>query len=217
MGDPLRKKALFTQFAAVGKAVGHPARLELVDLLAQGPRSVDQLANEAGLAMSTCSAHLRTMHEAGLVENHRDGKRVIYSLAGDEVARLWDQLRVVSGHRPQTAHAARAYLGPEDTDSIGTEELFSRVERGSAVPLDVRPHAEFSAGHLPGAIHIPLSALAERLAEVPEEAEVVAYCRGRYCVLAHEATRLLTAHGYRAVRSAEGIVEWRAAGIALAT
>ena len=218
MGERSRKQRLLAEFAAVGKALGHPARLELVDLLSQGPRSVEHLAAEAGLGLSTCSTHLQTLREAGLLEARREGRRIYYSLTGDDVAALWDRLRAVAAaHRPQTAHAAAAYLGPEDTGAVATDELRDRLQRGDAVVLDVRPEVEYAAGHLPGAVSIPLEDLAVRLAELPEDREVIAYCRGRWCVLAHDAVRLLTASGRAARRASDGVLEWRLAGVPLVT
>lgn len=218
MGDRSGKESLFAEFAAVGKVLGNPKRLELLDLLAQGPRSVEDLAATASLGMSTCSAHLQTLREAGLVEARRAGKWVFYSLTGDDVAGLWEQLRrVAQTHRPHTEVARRAYLGPEDTDAVGTDELLRRVQAGDAVILDVRPGPEYAGGHLPGAIHIPLEELAERLAELPANREIVAYCRGQYCVLAHDAVRLLSARGLRARRATDGVLEWRLAGVRFET
>lgn len=214
MGERVAKDALFAEFAAVGKALGSPKRLELIDLLTQGPRSVDDLASAAGLGVSTCSAHLQTLREAGLVETRRDGRRIYYSLTGVDVAGLWDHLRrVAQQHRPRTELARRTYLGPEDTDPVDTAELLRRLERGDAVVLDVRPEPEYAGGHLPGALHIPLEQLSQRVAELPRDREIVAYCRGRYCVLAHDAVRLLNANGLTARRAAEGVLEWRVAGI----
>ena len=214
MGDRSSKESLFAQFAAVGKVLGNPKRLELLDLLAQGPRSVEDLAAAAALGMSTCSAHLQTLRGAGLVEPRREGKRIYYSLAGDDVARLWDQLRTVAqAHRPHTEVARRAYLGPEDTHAVDTDALLRRRDSGDAVILDVRPGPEYAAGHLPGAIHIALEELADRLAELPRDREIIAYCRGRYCVLAHDAVRLLNAKGLHALRATDGVLEWRLAGI----
>ena len=218
MGDRAGKDALFAEFAAVGKALGSPKRLELLDLLAQGPRSVEELAATGDLGMSSCSAHLQTLREAGLVESRREGKRIYYSLAGEDVAGLWEHLRrVAQAHRPHTELARRAYLGPEDTEAIGTDELRRRLDSGDAVVLDVRPAAEYAGGHLPGAVHIPLEELADRLAELPRDREIVAYCRGQYCVLAHDAVRLLDARGLRARRAEHGIVEWRLAGLPVET
>jgi rhodanese-related sulfurtransferase/DNA-binding HxlR family transcriptional regulator len=214
VADRVAKDALYAEFAAVGKVLGNPSRLELLDLLAQGARSVDDLASAAGLGTSTCSAHLQTMREAGLVGARREGKRVFYSLAGDDVARLWDHLRrVAQQHRPHTEAARRAYLGPADTAAVDTDELLRRLGAGEVVVLDVRPHPEYAGGHLPGAVHIPLDELADRLEELPGDREVVAYCRGRYCVLAHDAVRLLDAHGVPARRAADGVLEWRLAGV----
>jgi DNA-binding transcriptional ArsR family regulator len=214
MADPASKQALYAEFAAVGKVLGNPKRLELLDLLAQGPRSVEDLASAAGLGMSTCSAHLQSLREAGLVDPRREGKRIFYSLAGDDVAGLWDHLRRVAQlHRPHTELARRAYLGPEDTTAVGTDELLRRLDTGDVVVLDVRPAPEYVGGHLPGALHIPLAELADRLAELPRDKEIVAYCRGQYCVLAHDAVRLLGRHDVTARRAAEGVLEWRVAGV----
>ncbi|WP_203336787.1 ArsR/SmtB family transcription factor [Nocardioides limicola] len=218
MGERAAKEALYAEFAAVGKVLGHPKRLEILDLLAQGPRSVEELAAATDLGMSTCSAHLQTLREAGLVETRRQGKRVIYSLAGADVAGLWAHLRrVAQAHRPHTEVARRAYLGPEDTEALDTAELLRRLSRGDVVVLDVRPPPEYAGGHLPGAVHIPLEELADRLSELPRDREIVAYCRGQYCVLAHDAVRLLTAKGHRARRAADGVLEWRAAGLPIET
>ena len=218
MGDHSSKDALFTEFAAVGKVLGNPKRLELLDLLTQGPRSVEDLAATASLGMSTCSAHLQTLRVAGLVEPRREGKRIYYSLAGDDVVALWESVRrVAQSHRPHTELARRAYLGPEDTDAIDSEELLRRLEAGDAVILDVRPEPEYAGGHLPGALHIPLDELTHRLGELPRDREIVAYCRGRYCVLAHEAVRLLNANGLHARRATDGVQEWRLAGLPVET
>lgn len=213
MGDRASKDALYAEFAAVGKTLGNPKRLELLDLLAQGPRSVEELAASADLGMSTCSAHLQSLREAGLATARREGKRIYYSLAGDEVAGLWDQLRrVAQQHRPHTELARRAYLGPDDAEAVDTEELLRRLAAGDVVVLDVRPEPEYAAGHLPGAVHIPLDELADRLSELPPGRDVVAYCRGQYCVLAHDAVRELTAHGVSARRAVDGALEWRLSG-----
>ena len=218
MGDLARKDALFAEFAAVGKVLGNAKRLELLDLLSQGSRSVESLADAADLGMSTCSAHLQTLREAGLVESRRDGRRIFYSLADTDVAGLWDHLRrVAQAHRPHTELARRAYLGPEDTAAVDTDELLRRLAEGDVVVLDVRPEPEFAAGHLPGAVHIPLEELADRLDELPRTHEVVAYCRGHYCVLAHDAVRLLDAEGFRASRAADGALEWLLAGVPVET
>lgn len=215
MGDRAAKAALFAEFAATGKALSNPSRLVLLDLLAQGPRSVEELAAAADLAVGTCSAHLKTLRAAGMVSTRRDGKHVFYSLTGDDVAALFAQLRTVAqGHRPHTELARRAYLGPDDTTPVSTQELLNRLGDGHTVILDVRPGTEYHAGHLPGAVNIPLDELANRLAELPPGADIVAYCRGRYCVLAHEAARLLANHGMPARRAEDGVLEWRITGTA---
>lgn len=218
MGDRAAKDALFGEFAAVGKALGSPKRLELLDILAQGSRSVENLAGAADLGLTSCSAHLQALRSAGLVDTRRVGKRIYYSLSGDDVAGLWDTLRsVAQRHRPHTEIARRGYLGPDDTDVIGTQDLVRHLQDPEVIILDVRPEPEYSAAHLPGAVHIPLDELGGRLSELPSDREVVAYCRGAYCVLAHDAVRLLTASGRRARRAAEGVLEWRLAGLPVET
>jgi rhodanese-related sulfurtransferase/DNA-binding transcriptional ArsR family regulator len=214
MGDRAAKDALFAEFAAVGKALGNPNRLELIDLLAQGPRSVEDLARAAGLGLSTCSAHLQRLLAAGLVTTRRDGTRIWYSLSGDDVAALFAELRSVAQlHRPHTELARRSYLGPDDLEQVAVTDLLGLAATGEVVLLDVRPASEYAAGHLPGAVSIPLDELAGRLAELPADREVIAYCRGAYCALAHDAVRLLTAHGRQARRATDGILEWRGSGV----
>jgi rhodanese-related sulfurtransferase/DNA-binding MarR family transcriptional regulator len=213
MGDVALKAELFEQLARVGKALGSGKRLELLDLLSQGPRSVADLAATAGLGLTTASMHLKALREAGLVATTREGTTIRYRLAGDDVAALFAQLRrVAAAHLADVGVARDRYLGTEDgedTEVVGRDELLHRVESGEVIVLDVRPTPEFAAGHIPGALSIPLDELPDRLAELPADVDVVAYCRGAYCVLAHDAVRLLTAHGRRAVRLAEGMLEWR--------
>ena len=218
MGDRQAKDALLEQFAAVGKALASPKRLELLDLLAQGERSVDALAKAAGLGVTTCSAHLQTLRHAGLVRTRRAGTTVFYSLAGDDVASLLAQVRsVAAAHRAETERARLAYLGDDDAlEQVSRDELLARVDAGGVVVLDVRPAEEYRAGHIPGAVSIPLERLGARLAELPPDVEVVAYCRGAYCVLAHDAIRLLRAQGRVARRLADGMLEWRLAGLPVA-
>lgn len=214
MGDRAAKTALLAEFAAVGKALANPGRLELLDLLAQGPRSVDELAGASEMRVSTCSAHLQSLRESGLVGSVRDGKRVINFLADEDVARLLVSLHSVAlRHRPGTDRARQAYLGPEDAEPVTRAELLGRARTGDLVLLDVRPRTEYAASHLPGAISIPVEQLADRLDELPMGTEIVAYCRGAYCVMAHEAVRILNSHGYRARRAEEGALEWRADGV----
>lgn len=218
MGDAVRKAELFEQLARVGKAMANGKRLELLDLLAQGPRGVADLAATAGLGLTSASAHLQTLKRAGLVATTRDGTTIRYRLAAPDVAALYLQLRTVaSAHLPDVEAARRGYLGAEDTEQIDRAELLRRARSGTAVVLDVRPTSEFTAGHIPGAISIPVEELPDRLAELPADLEVVAYCRGAYCVFAHDAVRLLTAHGHRAVRLEEGMLEWLLAGEPITT
>lgn len=212
MGDPIVKAELFDSLARVGKALGSGKRLELLDLLAQGERSVEALARAARLGVTTCSAHLQTLRQAGLVATRRDGTRVHYRLAGSDVAALYALLRDVAGARSAQAAAARdAYLGADDTDAVDRDELQRRLAVGDVIAVDVRPAEEYTAGHIPGAVSIPLEQLADRLADLPADVEVVAYCRGAYCVLAHDAVRLLRIRGRRAARLADGMLEWRLA------
>jgi rhodanese-related sulfurtransferase/DNA-binding transcriptional ArsR family regulator len=214
VADRAAKTALFAEFATIGKALGNPGRLELLDLLAQSPRGVEELAAAADMSLSTCSAHLQALREAGLVVSVRTGKRVVNSLADDDVAELLVSIRAVAArHRPGTDRARDAYLGPADTDAVSRDELLARARTGDVVVLDVRPIAEYAAGHLAGALNIPLEDLADRLDELSADIEVVAYCRGAYCVLAHDAVRLLSSRGYRARRAEDGALEWRAAGL----
>jgi rhodanese-related sulfurtransferase/DNA-binding transcriptional ArsR family regulator len=222
VGDRVAKEALFVQFARVGKALGNPTRLELVDLLAQGERTVEGLAAVTRLAVSTTSAHLQTLKRAHLVTTRREGTRIYYSLAGDDVAGLYVGLRAVAQtYLPDTEAARRAYLGltgsTEDVDEVDRDELLQRVRDGQAVVLDVRPTQEYAYGHIPGAISIPVDELSHRLAELPAGRTIVAYCRGGYCVFAYDAVRQLRASGYPAARLAEGMLEWRLAGLPVIT
>jgi rhodanese-related sulfurtransferase len=211
------KMELFEQFARVGKALASGKRLELVDLLAQGERTVEALASAAGLGMTTTSAHLQTLKQANLVATRREGTKIYYRLAGTDVAALYALVRTVaSAHLPDVEAARTAYLGP-DTEQVTREELLRRAESGEVVVLDVRPRAEYDAGHIPGAISIPVEELADRLAEIPVDQEIVAYCRGAYCVFAHDAVRLLTAASRPARRLADGMLEWRLADLPVAT
>ncbi|MER6591376.1 metalloregulator ArsR/SmtB family transcription factor [Micromonospora purpureochromogenes] len=217
MGDPIAKAELFDSLARVGKALGNGKRLELLDLLAQGERSVEHLAAAAGLGLTTCSAHLQTLRQAGVVATRRDGTRIYYRLAGPDVAALYALLRDVASTRsPQVAAARDAYLGAEDTEAVTRQELQRRLAAGQVVVVDVRPAEEYAAGHIPGAVSVPLEQLDDRLAALPDDVEIVAYCRGAYCVLAHDAVRLLTARGRRATRLADGMLEWRLADLPVA-
>lgn len=221
MGN-LAKTELFERVARVGKAMGHPARLELIDLLGQGECPVEPLAAAAGLPLSTASAHLQVLRRAGLVTTRRVGTSIRYSLAADDVAALYVALRTVAAaHLDDVEPARRAFLGLSANDpaadpavqEISREELLRRVRDGRATVLDVRPAREYAAGHIPGAVSIPVDELAVRLAELPDSTTVVAYCRGPHCVLSYDAVRLLTRHGRDAIRLADGMLEWRLAGL----
>jgi rhodanese-related sulfurtransferase len=216
MGDRDAKNALFDQFARVGKALGSGKRLELLDLLAQGERTVDSLARAAELGVTTASAHLQTLKRAKLVTTRRDGTKIYYRLAGGDVAALFALMRSVAGeHLPDVEAARAAYLGA-GIEEVTREELLRCVQSGQATVIDVRPVEEYAAGHIPGAVSIPLEELAQRLAELPIDQEIVAYCRGAYCVLAHDAVRLLTAQGRPARKLADGMLEWRLADLPVA-
>jgi rhodanese-related sulfurtransferase/predicted transcriptional regulator len=212
MSDQQQKDAVFDAIAVMGKAFASPRRLELLDLLAQGPRTVDGLAQAAGQSRANTSQHLQALHAAGIVTREREGTHVRYAFAGDDVLRLWLALRDAAATRlAEVERAARDYLG-EDVERIGREELVDRLRRGDAVLLDVRPAAEFEAGHIDGARSIPIDELEQRIAELPEDREVVAYCRGPYCAYAHEAVRRLNEAGRAARRLEEGWPEWRLGG-----
>jgi rhodanese-related sulfurtransferase len=206
-----RKDALFEAIALMGKAFSSPVRLELLDVLAQAPRTVEALARATGQSNANASQHLQALHAAGMVTRERDGTSVRYEIAGAEALRLWLALRETSATRlAEVERAARDFLG-DGVQVIGREELRERVARGDAVLIDVRPSEEYEAGHIDGARSIPIEELEERLAELPADAEIVAYCRGPFCVLAHEAVRRLTGAGRSSRRLAEGWPEWRLA------
>ena len=205
------KDALFEAIAVMGKAFASPRRLELLDLLAQAPRTVDQLAGASGQSRANTSQHLQALYAAGLLTRTREGTSVRYGLADEQVLSLWLALREVSVARlAEVERAAREYLGG-DVDAIGRDELIARMRSGDVVLVDVRPTEEFQAGHIAGARSIPLAELEDRLAELPVDSEVVAYCRGPLCAFAHEAVRRLRAAGRDARRLEEGWPEWRRA------
>jgi len=209
------KDALYDSFASIARALGSGRRAEIVDLLAQGERSVEEVATEIGQSVANTSHHLRSLAKAGLVQPRRDGQRVIYRLASDRVAELWSALREVAvTHVADIEVLADAYLGERDAiEQVTAEELVSRVDAGRVVVLDVRPTAEYRAGHIAGARSIPIDKLAAAADALPRNREVIAYCRGPYCVYADDAVRLLRQRGYRARRLDTGYPEWRSAGL----
>src|SRR5436189_3682886 len=211
MGTRREKDAVFEAIALMGKAFASPRRLELLDLLAQAPRTVDELARASDQSTANTSQHLQALHASGMVTRAREGTSVRYALAGDQALALWLALRDASVARlAEVERAAREYLG-DDVDAIGREELIARLRKGDVVLVDVRPTEEYAAGHIDGARSVPLEELEDRLAELPPDREVVAYCRGPYCVYAHEAVRRLQAAGRQARRLEEGWPEWKLA------
>lgn len=213
------KRALYEHFARIAKAMANPSRIELLELLAQGERSVDALARASGLGVTTTSSHLQILRGARLVDARREGTRVIYRTAGDEVIALLATLRAVAEHRlAEVEQLMGAFLRDHNAlDAITSDELAVRLARDDVLVLDVRPAEEFAAGHIDGAVSMPLSELGRRLAEIPSGREVVAYCRGPYCVLAPQAIEILAESGIRARRLLEGLPEWRLAGRPIAT
>jgi len=218
MGDRHAKDALFDAFAEVAKAMASGRRAEIIDVLAQGERSVEELAAEISQSVANTSHHLRALARAGLVTTRRDGNRIFYALASDHVSRLWAALREVAGeHVAGIERLAEAYLGDRDQlEAISREELNGRLKRGDLVVLDVRPEAEFRAGHISGARSLPYTELRRRMRNLPKDAEVVAYCRGPYCVYADDTVRELRRRGYRARRLQDGFPEWKDAGLPVA-
>jgi rhodanese-related sulfurtransferase len=219
MADRAAKTALFDDFARVGRALASGRRIELVDVLANGERTVEALAGEVGLSVANTSHHLKTLRQAGLVTTRREGTSVHYRLAGPEVFELWRTLRTLAASRlAEIERLAAAYLGARDElEPVTRQELARRLQDGgSLVVLDVRPVAEYAAGHLPGAVSIPVGELRRRLAELPGDREIVAYCRGPYCAFAHEAVAVLREEGFAARRLEDGLPEWQAAGLAVA-
>jgi rhodanese-related sulfurtransferase/predicted transcriptional regulator len=203
------KAALFESIAVMGKAFASPRRLELLDLLAQGPRSVDQLAKASKQSVANASQHLQALHAAGLLSREREGNKVRYALSGEDILKLWLELRdTAAEHLAEVERSARDYLG-EEVEAINREELLNRMRRSDVVVVDVRPTAEFEAGHIEGARSIPIEELEQRLDELPKGREVIAYCRGPYCVMAHDAVRELREAGRSARRLEGGWPEWQ--------
>ena len=230
MADRAAKDALYESFAEVARALASGRRAEIVDVLAQGERPVEQVAAEIGQSVANTSHHLRALARAGLVRTRRESTRIYYALASDRVGSLWSALRdVAAEHVAGLGQLAEAYLGRRDgIEEVGRDELAARLARGEVVVLDVRPAAEYAAGHIAGARSVPASELnrhldgvagldgLDGLAGLPAGADVVAYCRGPYCVYADDAVRELTRRGVRARRLADGFPEWKRAGLPVA-
>jgi rhodanese-related sulfurtransferase len=215
MGDRAAKDALFDGFAEVAKALGNGRRAEIVDVLAQGERHVEEIAAEIGQSIANTSFHLRALATVGLVATRRNGTRIYYRLTSDQVAQLWASLREVAvAHHATLDALAEAYLGNrEGLEQIDRDELARRLHDGDLIVIDVRPTAEYAAGHIVGAVSIPIDRLARQLRALPPYVDVVAYCRGPYCVFADNAVRLLRRRGRRARRLEDGFPEWRRAGL----
>jgi rhodanese-related sulfurtransferase len=213
------RKDLYDQLARLGKAVASPARLQLLDLLCQGPRTVESLAREANLTFANASQHLRVLHAARLVETEKAGLFVTYRLADDSVCGFFQGMRSLGEKRlAEVESILRQFReAPDSLEPVEKKTLVNRVRKGQVILLDVRPGEEYRAAHICGAISVPLKNLNARLSKLPREKEIVAYCRGPYCVLAVEAVRLLKAKGFRAQRLEDGVPEWRAQGLPVAT
>ncbi|HEX7070618.1 MAG TPA: metalloregulator ArsR/SmtB family transcription factor [Rhodothermales bacterium] len=219
MGDRSAKNALFDAFAEVAKALANGRRAELIDVLSQGERHVEDLAAEIDQSVANTSFHLRVLAAAGLVATRRDGTRIYYRLASDRVSELWSAIRDVgTAHHDQIEALARDYLGDRDRlNQISRDELVRRIEAGDVIVIDVRPDVEYANGHIAGARSIPIDRLAASVKEIPEGFEVVAYCRGPYCVFADDAVRLLRRRGRTARRLEDGFPEWQRAKLPVET
>jgi len=219
VADRVAKDALYDAFASVAKALGNGHRAEIIDVLAQGERPVEDIAAEIGQSVANTSHHLRSLARAGLVTTRRDGTWIYYRLAGDRVNELWAAMRdVAAAHVADLEHLATAYLGDRDgIEAITRDQLAERLRVGDVIVLDVRPTAEFEAGHVVGARSVPITELRKQLRALPRDAEVVAYCRGPYCVYADQAVMQLQRSGYRARRLEDGFPEWQRAGLPIAT
>jgi rhodanese-related sulfurtransferase/DNA-binding MarR family transcriptional regulator len=218
VSDRVAKDGLFDAFASVAQALGSGRRAEIVDVLAQGERSVDEVATEIGQSLANTSHHLRLLAKAGLVRSRRDGVRVVYRLASDRVGELWAAVRdVAASHVAEVTVLAGEYLGDRgDIESVSAPELANRLSRGEVVVLDVRPEVEYLAGHITGARSAPVDELSSRVDELKGQREVIAYCRGPYCVYADDAVRIMRNRGLTARRLDVGFPEWRRAGFPVA-
>lgn len=212
------KSALYEQLGRVAQALGSAGRLQILEFVAQGERSVDALAAMTGLSTANTSKHLQALRQAGLVSARKEGLRVYYRLAGDDVVELITALRLVAEHRvAEVERLVRLWLAHRDEmEAVPAAELLERAKKGLVTVLDVRPPEEYAAGHIPGAINVPLEKLESFLSRLPKRKEVVAYCRGPYCLMSFEAVEKLRSRGWRARRLANGLPEWRAAGLPIA-
>jgi rhodanese-related sulfurtransferase/DNA-binding transcriptional ArsR family regulator len=219
MNNRLLKDLLYEQVARVGKALSSPKRLEILEMLAQGEKAVETISAEVAIDNKLASAHLKALKEARLVQTRRVDKRMIYSLTGPDVAQLGVTLRQVAEEHVIELHLALQNMmaEPEHLVSVDRNTLMAQAKSGEVIVLDVRPQNEFDTAHLPYARSLPLNELAQRLAELPRDREIVAYCRGPFCLMSDEAIKLLQAHGYGARKTFDGVTEWQAAGLPLAT
>ena len=213
----VNKNLLYEQVARVGKALASPKRLEMIELLAQGEKTVEVLAREAAIDVKLASAHLRVLKESRLVQSHREGRFISYRLAGEDVAELWSRLHEVASKYVVELEVALGQLlsGAERLTSETRASLVAKAAHGDIVVLDVRPNDEYRSAHLPHARSIPLAELKRRLAELPRSKEIVAYCRGPFCMMSAEAVGLLRARGFRARKIGDGVAEWAASGLPL--
>jgi rhodanese-related sulfurtransferase/DNA-binding transcriptional ArsR family regulator len=213
------KDLLYSHVAQIGKALASPKRLELLELLSQSPKTVDVLAQETAMDIKLTSAHLKALKLARLVQAERDGKYMIYRLTSNDVAQLWVHLRETAAEHlvDFSSDVTKLVAQPDKLTSINRQELVARAKSGEVIVIDVRPAAEFEIAHLPYAESMPISELSQRLAELPKDKEIVAYCRGPFCVFADEAIALLRTNGYRAFKTVDGVNEWIAAGIPMHT
>jgi rhodanese-related sulfurtransferase/DNA-binding transcriptional ArsR family regulator len=211
------KDLLYEQVARIGKAVASPKRLELLEVLAQGEKTVEVLSTELSIDMKLTSAHLKALREARLVTSRRDGKYIIYSLSGTDVAGLWVTLRQVAEEHLVELRLAldRIVADPAKLAQVTRADLLEQARQGNVVVIDVRPQAEYETAHLPFARSMPLAEIERRLAELPRKREIVAYCRGPFCMLSDQALKLLSARGYRVSKILDGVSEWEAAGLPL--
>jgi rhodanese-related sulfurtransferase len=215
MSTETTKRELYQAIAKVAQALASGNRLQLLEFMAQGERSVDTLAAMAGVTVANASQHLQALRRAGLVAARKDGQRVYYRVAGDDVVRLYDGLRAVAQSRlAEVRQLVDEFLGDRQAlEPVPADELLARARKGLVTVLDVRPPEEYAAGHLPGAINVPMDRLEDYLGKLPKKREVVAYCRGPYCLMSFEAVAALRKRGWKARRLAEGFPEWKAAGL----